>query len=268
MIDQIRIVGIDLATESKRTGVVLLDVSEGIASASLPPSGFIANDDGLKHLVDSTTIVGLDAPLGWPTEFVEAMVQHDGFNGWPNPSGLNEIELRRLLCRRRTDREVHAQVGLTPLSVSANLLGAVAMRGAVLQFLWSQAWVRFEPRDGSGRLIETYPAATMQQWKLKSEGKYKGGSSPEKKEEQRKCRGQILQNIVDQSSPWLTLGAVKQKAIDSDHVLDGLLCALTALAVVVNATHHLGLLKVLMSGEIASFTPPSTLRQVPQTQLA
>jgi hypothetical protein len=242
MNDRFRIVGIDLATEPKGTGVVLLKVLGTAVSASLPPSDFIADDDGLTKLVDSHTTVGLDAPLGWPREFVEALVKHDAFEQWPTPHDLIGIEVRRLLCQRHTDREVHKRTGITPLSVSANLLGATAMRGALLQSAWANAWGQLEPRDGSSRLVEAYPAASIQVWEL-VQGKYKGGTSHSARSDQRGIRLQMMETIVAATDSWLTLGEVKQASIDSDDVLDGLICALTALA-----TNHL----IVFAGKVGS----------------
>lgn len=70
---------------------------------------------------------------------------------------------RTELSYRRTDCVVKARTGSWPLSVSADKLGIVAMRCAVLQERFAiEAWSgERQPRDGSGRLIESYPAAML-----------------------------------------------------------------------------------------------------------
>ena len=78
-----RYVGIDLATEAKRTGVVIVTLSGATADASMPADGFVADDHGLVEVVDRATAVGLDSPLGWPDDFVSAVTAHRQSARWP-----------------------------------------------------------------------------------------------------------------------------------------------------------------------------------------
>ncbi len=59
--NDLRIVGVDLAAAPSRTGVVILDVTKGQARATLPPDGFVADDNGLVALVTIGTVIGVDA---------------------------------------------------------------------------------------------------------------------------------------------------------------------------------------------------------------
>jgi hypothetical protein len=151
------VLGIDLAAQPVDTGVVMLEV---------PPTGLPTvttiggkySDDVLVRLVADVDYVGVDAPLGWPVTFVSAVSAHDRLDTW-----LGKVD-RSELCFRRTDHRVRSLTGRWPLSVSADKLGVVAMRCAFLQERFArEAWGGLrQPRDGSGRLVETYPAATLQ----------------------------------------------------------------------------------------------------------
>jgi predicted nuclease with RNAse H fold len=221
------IIGVDLSTESRGTGVVILRFGDERVEATLPPSGFKATDESLTRLVEPGCVVGLDSPLGWPREFVQAIGAHDAFDPWSDFGTSKPADCRRLLSQRYTDRFVKDKTGITPLSVSANLIGAVAMRAARLQTAWSTSWGGMQPRDGSGYLVEVYPAAALKGWGLPHQG-YKGNAPPEV---QSRNRGVILDRIVADTSQWLRINdEVRNNALRSDDVLDALIAALVALA--------------------------------------
>ena len=172
------------------------------ASASLPPSGFVADDRGLVELVERGTVVGLDSPLGWPDDFVAAVTAHRMSARWPTFEHRSTDRIRESLRHRTTDLFVRAlDLGSTPLSVSSDLIGVVAMRGAWLQSAWAQRWGGLESRDGSGRLVETYPAAALRAWGfLARRGvRYKGGGAQGARESQRDERRRIIEEIEMQS---------------------------------------------------------------------
>jgi predicted nuclease with RNAse H fold len=234
-------VGIDLASEAKRTGVVVVTPQGARASASLPPSGFVADDHGLVELIERRTVVGLDSPLGWPDDFVAAVTAHRMSARWPTFEHRSADRIRESLRHRTTDLFVRAlDLGSTPLSVSSDLIGVVAMRGAWLQTAWAQRWGGLESRDGSGRLIETYPAAALRAWGfLARRGvRYKGGGTQDARESQREERRRILDEIEVHSSAWLQVTPeLRDAAIASDHELDALVSALVALAARAAATY-------------------------------
>jgi predicted RNase H-like nuclease len=236
-----RFVGIDLATEAKRTGVVVVALTGKRATASLPGDGFVADDRGLVEVVDRTTVVGLDSPLGWPDDFVSAVTAHRLSARWPTFEHRSTDKIRESLRHRTTDLFVRSlDLGSTPLSVSSDLIGVVAMRAAWLQTAWAQKWGQLEPRDGSGRLIETYPAAALRAWGLLARRgvRYKGGGIGEQRETQRGERARIMRDIEEQTSPWLRVPVeLRDAAVASDHVLDAFICALVALATRAKLTH-------------------------------
>jgi predicted nuclease with RNAse H fold len=236
-----RYVGIDLATEAKRTGVVIVTVNGATAAASMPADGFVADDRGLVEVVDRTTVVGLDSPLGWPDDFVSAVTAHRQSARWPTFEHRSTDKMRESLRHRKTDLFVRSlDLGATPLSVSSDLIGVVAMRGAWLQSAWAQKWGRLEPRDGSGRLVETYPAAALRAWGLLARRgvRYKGGGVGELRDGQRSERARIMSEIEEQTNSWLRVpDALRDEAVASDHTLDALVCALVALATRAKVTH-------------------------------
>jgi predicted nuclease with RNAse H fold len=236
-----RYVGIDLATEAKRTGVVIIELDGSTAIASMPAQGFVADDRGLVEVIDRATVVGLDSPLGWPDDFVSAVTAHRQSARWPTFEHRSTDKIRESLRHRKTDLFVRSlDLGSTPLSVSSDLIGVVAMRGAWLQSAWAQKWGGLEPRDGSGRLVETYPAAALRAWGLLARRgvRYKGGGVGELREGQRSERARIMREIEEQTGSWLRVPELlRVAAVASDHTLDAFICALVALAARANVTH-------------------------------
>ena len=236
-----RYVGIDLASQPSDTGVVVLTVDGAHARASLPGSPgekFVGDDANLVGIVDARTAVGLDAPLGWPDDFVAAVASHRTSARWPSYEHRSSDKIRQTLCYRTTDLFVQEHLKITPMSVSSDRIGVVAMRAARLQSLWVRRWGDAEERDGSGRLIETYPAAALSVWGLRQPHgtPYKGGRASER-ESRREARREIFAKIAEETRTWLAIDDdVREGSENSDHVFDALICALVALAARANLT--------------------------------
>jgi predicted nuclease with RNAse H fold len=93
------------------------------------------NDDRLVLAARHADVIGVDSPLGWPAAFVNAVSVHNALRPWP---GATE---RATLTHRDTDRVVRSLGAGNPLSVSADKLGSVAMRCALLQRRWAdEVW--------------------------------------------------------------------------------------------------------------------------------
>ena len=90
------------------------------------------------------TKVGIDAPFGWPSEFIEAINAYHAAGTWEPLSG-DRLRLRE------TDRAVRDETGITPLSVSTDKIAIVAMRCAKLL---AADWPGGSPAR-SGRYRET-----------------------------------------------------------------------------------------------------------------
>lgn len=219
-----RILGIDLAAQPRTTGCVVLGPSEQERGRwSAVELDGAADDDRLVAAAREVDVIGIDTPLGWPREFVAAVVAHEQFGPWPG-----RVD-RSPLTHRMTDHAVVAAGQGRPLSVSADRIGSPAMRGALLQHRWvTEVWRAPEPRDGSGRLVETYPAASLRAWEIDATGyKRSGGAAAAGA---RAVRAGIVDQLRSALGGWLDVDSVAERSVASDHVLDGLLCCLTVVA--------------------------------------
>jgi predicted nuclease with RNAse H fold len=217
----VRVLGIDLAAQPASTGAVLLEpVAPGrwCASVAAPEP----DDDTLVRLAATADRVGVDAPLGWPEPFVDAVAAHQRHDPWPAAAD------RRPLTHRRTDDVVVEMGWGRPMSASADRLGSVAMRAALLQREWAGVWGAAAPRDGSGRLAETYPAAALRVWDVPCRGYKASGARAAQAAE---VRAGVVEHLATATGPWLDLSPLGAAPVQSDHVLDALVCALVVCAI-------------------------------------
>jgi predicted nuclease with RNAse H fold len=162
----VRTLGIDLAAQPANTSVCAIDWGSAAPRVTRLESGL--DDDALLDAIASADKAGIDAPFGWPDEFVEAVAAHRERAGWPG-AGQDQDLYRFHLSFRATDRRLIEGGGRRPLSVSTDLIGVVAMRCA---HLLDQLAARGTPVDraGSGKVIETYPAPALRGWGISSVG--------------------------------------------------------------------------------------------------
>jgi len=216
-----RTLGVDLSAEPSRTAVCSIDWSSG--EVTLHERGL--SDAALVELILSSDRVGIDAPLGWPDAFIDALDAHQPAGGvWPGRD-LEPVEYRRVLRFRLTDAMV-TRAGSKPLSVSSDRIGVTAMRCARLQALLAVG----EPVDRSGttgRLAEVYPAAALRAWDLPSAGY--------KRKDGRAALADLAQRLVGMCSVVVSHGVRAQVAADDDD-FDALICALVARAVAIGHT--------------------------------
>lgn len=172
-------------------------------------------------------MTGIDCPVGWPRALIPFLTGHLTFDADP-VLAHDGIEGRRLLAYRDTDRFVTRRTGLIPLSVSADRLAHPAMRCAVIQARIA-ALHGPQPRDGSGRLAEVYPAASLKLWGLVARG-YKGRGTPEAD------RLSMLLANLRQQAPWLDLAGQEDRLAASDDLFDAVVASLTARAAAVGLT--------------------------------
>jgi predicted nuclease with RNAse H fold len=217
-IDPIRVLGIDLASDPKRTAACVLDWRDGagrVVALHQP-----VTDELAVELAGDAQLVAIDAPFGWPSPFVEAVAAHARRERWP-PFG------KQALSYRRTDESVHKRVGWWPLSVSSDRIAIVAFRAARLQALLRPGAPPV--RDGSNGLLEVYPAAALHRWGLPHRGY--------KRAEERSERVRIVDGL--QAIGDVDLAGHEPELIASDDQLDALIAALVAVAL------HLGLVDQL-----------------------
>ncbi|MGH2725103.1 MAG: DUF429 domain-containing protein [Actinomycetota bacterium] len=218
-----KVLGIDLAADPVRTGVAILTV--GSDSVGVTVEAGRGTDEALVELADDVDVVGVDAPLGWPEPFIEALFLHQ--RGEPWPAADDPVHQRRLLSKRRTDRFVKEVTGLDSLPVAADRIAAVAMRCARLQTLWAEGWGGLEDRSGTGRLAETYPAAALKLWGL-SYRLYKG-------REKAAERDALVGSLVV-TAPWLDLARAESACRMSDDALDAVVSGVVALGAKLGVT--------------------------------
>lgn len=161
-----RTLGVDLAAATKKTAVAVLEWDAG--TARLEHLALDVNDREIVELFGASSMTAIDCPVGWPDAFLPFLTGHLNFDAHP-VLDHDGIEGRRLLAYRETDRFVTGHTGLIPLSVSADRLAHPAMRCAVIQ---AKIAAEYGPqaRDGSGRLAEVYPAASLKVWGLQARG--------------------------------------------------------------------------------------------------
>ncbi|MFP4281252.1 MAG: DUF429 domain-containing protein [Opitutales bacterium] len=207
-----RTLGIDLSSQAKETAACLLRWDGGLVEVVEQAEG--CDDERLDTLIARADAVGIDAPLGWPEAFVEAV------RAWPHARW--DTTLRDRLRFRETDREVHARLGLWPLSVSTDRIALPAMRAMALLERHGE-----QDKSGApGRFFEVYPAGSLRAWGLPHRG-YKGkGEGPAKvRAELLRALGAALPQLAAASANWV-----------SDHVLDALVAALTTRAAAIGRT--------------------------------
>ena len=76
-----RTLGIDLAAQPANTSACTIDWGPGRPIVSGLRSGL--DDDTLLDAIEGADKVAIDAPFGWPDEFVEAVSAHRNRAGWP-----------------------------------------------------------------------------------------------------------------------------------------------------------------------------------------
>ena len=155
-----RTLGIDLAAQPANTSICAMEWGPGRPIVSALRSGL--DDAALLEAIEGADKVAIDAPFGWPDEFVDAVSAHRNRSGWPGSDDDQDI-YRFRLSFRATDRRLIEHGARRPLSVSTDLIGVVAMRCA---YLLDRLAAFGEPVDraGSGKLVEVYPAPTLTSW--------------------------------------------------------------------------------------------------------
>src|SRR5690606_8815398 len=83
-------------------------------------------DEDLISLIRGADKTGIDCPFGWPDPFIDYIKAHR--------AGGTDLDLhpepRHALYRRATDQDVICKAKIRPLVVSADRIGATAMRCA------------------------------------------------------------------------------------------------------------------------------------------
>jgi predicted nuclease with RNAse H fold len=197
--------GIDLAADPKRTAAVIIDWSVESAPCTLVEGG---DDEALLEAMSQVDFVGIDAPIGWPTRFIEAVTDYSEGKRWPEGD-------RSIFRYRLTDEVVRSRLkSINPLSVSSDLIAVTAMRCALLLARWEASSGEQVDRSGAGKISEVYPAASLATWGYQHSG-YKGTKN-------RETLMSLVRTVVAASG-------VDASALMNwnDHIFDALVASLT-----------------------------------------
>jgi predicted nuclease with RNAse H fold len=220
----VRTLGIDLAAQPANTSTCLMDWTGEVPAVSELRSGL--SDGELLDAIALADKVGIDAPFGWPDEFVEAVDAHRNRAGWPG-SGEDQDVYRFHLSFRATDRRLIERGARRPLSVSTDLIGVVAMRCAYLLDRLAAAGETVD-RAGSGKVIEAYPAPALTAWGLSATG-YKSRVGAARLPE--------LLSQLEEEAGGIEMNSLQRDLAGSDHnCFDALVCSLVARAAAVGLT--------------------------------
>jgi predicted nuclease with RNAse H fold len=207
------IAGVDLAAEPKGTALAVIDWSAG--SANLVELKLNVDDSDIVRTAGQVEKLGIDCALGWPIAFVEFLSDMNRASGADAPFS-GDLDLRRKLAYRETDRVVREITGRWPLSVSTDRLGMTAIRCAGLLSQIAAAGIEVD-RSGAGCVVEIYPGATLRLWGFDTSG-YRASSE---------IRARLLTDIRAEA-PWLDLGAHERLMLESCDAFDAVIAALAA----------------------------------------
>jgi len=210
--------GVDLASQAGKTAACLIRWDGKYGHVECPEIDL--EDPDLLKLFNCPEKrpdkIGIDAPFGWPVDFVGAIHAHSTHMHWPH---VNNSRLRL----RRTDHFVRRKVtGINPLSVSADKIAMTAMRAARLLAKVYEGGEDVDRTGRNGRFVEVYPAAAVKRWlDFKS---YKG-TGPENEEK----RTKLVCDLEGKTGLKVT-GEVRSGCRESDDKFDAFVAALVTRA--------------------------------------
>jgi predicted nuclease with RNAse H fold len=210
--------GVDLSSQTEHTASCVVDWSDG--GATVIDLALDVGDDAITDLITKVHKLGIDVPLGWPVAFADAVARHSRQSGWPVDYAHSDTSAYRY---RRTDLWVWKALKATPpLSVSTDRIALPAMRAASLLSRLPERVML----DGSGVVVEAYPAAALRQWGLTWRGY--------KRKEKSDARRALVEDFFRQTASWLVIGeAGVDRCLASDDAFDALVAALVARAAAV-----------------------------------
>jgi predicted nuclease with RNAse H fold len=225
--------GVDLASQNARTAACVVVWSQDVGRVT--ELAVDVSDVAIVKILAEVDKVGLDVPLGWPIAFARAVARHSEDGSWPPDYEHADTTAYRY---RRTDLWVWKTLKTSPpLSVSTDRIALPAMRAAALLARLPDR----VPRDGSGVVVEVYPAATLRRWGLPWR-QYKGAEHSE-------ARRSLVSRLLEETKDWLFMAESHlDRCRSSDDALDALIAALAARAAA------LGLIEPIPTGDQAAAT--------------
>jgi len=217
-VSSVLLIGIDCAVDPANTGLCLaeyrkgepLRVLEACSGAKEAPAKIAVR--WLAEKAGIPTLLGMDAPLGWPASLSESLGLHSAGDALHPPA--NE------LFRRYTDVFTAQEVGKRPMDVGADRIArtahaALGLLDAVRRLSSLSFSLGWNPGTAeSSAVLETYPAAWLKVSGLQDHSY--------KKKNQRDQREGILAELEKE----LILEVSREQFLEDADILDALLCTL------------------------------------------
>ena len=212
-----RIIGVDCAVAPENTGVVVARWEGGVLTVELGARG---SEDRrpleiILEAMEPTTLIAMDAPLGWPERFGELLAFHGAGHALPERAGR--------FFRRETDDVVARRLGKRPMDVAADRIGrtayaALSLLDGVRRDGWRPTTLAWSPGEAATGVhaIETYPAGRLKATALPAQGY--------KRRDQRPVRRRILDALTEE----INVGPEREGYLEDADQLDALLCAVSA----------------------------------------
>lgn len=209
-----RIVGIDVSAEPRNVGLAL-GVTED-DSVRVLETASARNREEIDGIVvewargAESTLLALDAPLGWPSAMGRELTRH--------VAGASIRVDPNQLFRRETDRFVRELIRKTPLDVGAGRIARTAVAALALLGRLEVAFDRPIPLAWSPDFpqflaaIEVYPAATLAALGIRETG-YRDAARTDRREE-----------ILGEVGILFGRGEDRERAVADADTLDAVLC--------------------------------------------
>ena len=216
--------GVDLSSQAVKTAACVLSWDDEEAKVTSLCVG--VDDERISWLISHVKKLGIDVPLGWPIAFAEAIAEQSRGGSWPSSYLHADTTAVRY---RATDLWVWKHLPMRPpLSVSTDRIALPAMRAAALLSRLPEPVAR----DGSGVVVEVYPAAALTRWELASQG-YKG-------KDKRPARGALMEGLLAGTKQWLRINpAHVNLCLSSDDAFDALIAGLVARAAAIGMVEEI-----------------------------
>ncbi len=215
---EIKVIGIDCATDPKKIGISIGDFTKGhielietqIAFDSQSMYKFLCNY--IKN--HENVLLAIDAPLGWPMNLGLSLVNHN--SGYALNVEAND------LFRRETDKFIKRKIGKQSLDVGADRIARTAHSALVMleklrRMTGKDIRMAWKPSDLKGiAVIEVYPAATLDCYNITSTG-YKD-----------KNKMKIREEILAMLKNYINISKNTDLLLENADALDSAICLLSA----------------------------------------
>jgi hypothetical protein len=249
-----RTLGIDLASQDKKTAFCAIEWVSEMALVDTPRTG--RPESELLDAMGRADWLGIDAPFGWPDEMVAAIYNYAHSGSWPASATSKKLRYRQTDWFVRDVIKEKTGTSVWPLSVSSDRIAVCAWRCARLlsEHAARSGW-QFDrvgvplssgmdgPPDAprptgvvSRRgVVEVYPAGALALWRLPHKG-YKANSGLSAADARTK-RIATMASLERQAGAWLVLSEdVREACIDGDDAFDAFIASLVACAAATDST--------------------------------